>query len=86
MEETTKCNVFKKIIKNIQKFYEGGQACKCRFSEETICKCANAKSSWYRRSKLQITNFILSLEILGIKRENSSSLVNILNYDLKSLW
>lgn len=58
---------------------------KCNFNEEEIYKCANTRLGWYRRSGLNIVNFILSPTILGIRKGKRPGLVNPLNYYLKSL-
>lgn len=58
---------------------------KCRFSEEDIYKCANTRLGWYRRSGMDIVNFILSPKVLGNKKGDRPGIVNPLNYYLKSL-
>ncbi len=40
---------------------------KCRFNHEDIFKCANSRLGWYRRSGLDVVNFILSPTVLGNK-------------------
>jgi group II intron reverse transcriptase/maturase len=59
--------------------------CKCRFQQEDIFKCANTRLGWYRRSRLNVVNFILSPKPLGIKKGDRPGLVHPLNYYLKSL-
>lgn len=59
--------------------------CKCRFQHEDIFKCANTRLGWYRRSGLNIVNFILSPKVLGIKKGDRPGLVHPLDYYLKSL-
>jgi group II intron reverse transcriptase/maturase len=59
--------------------------CKCRFQQEDIFKCANTRLGWYRRSRLNVVNFILSPKLLGIKKGDRPGLVHPLNYYLKSL-
>lgn len=58
---------------------------KCRFSHEDIFKCANTRLGWYKRSAMDVVNFILSPKVLSIKKGGRPSLVNPLNYYLKSL-
>ena len=57
---------------------------KCRFSHEDIFKCANTRLGWYKRSAMDVVNFILSPKVLSIKKGERPSLVNPLNYYLKS--
>ena len=71
------------IYRNLMKL---NIACKCKFSHEDIFKCANSRLGWYRRSGMNIVNFILSPKILGIKKGNRPGLVNPLDYYLKSLY
>ena len=66
---------------NIQK---SNKACKCRFSEDDIYKCANTRLGWYRRSGMNIVNFIISLKVLSIKKGDRPGLVYHLDYYLKS--
>lgn len=72
----------KTIYRNLMKL---NKACRCGFSEEEVYKCANTRLGWYRRSGLQVVNFILSPKVLGIKKGDRPGLVNPLNYYLKSL-
>lgn len=72
----------KTIYRNLMKL---NQVCRCRFSEEDIYKCANARLGWYRRSAMNVVNFIISPAVLGIKKEDRPGLVNPLDYYLKSL-
>ena len=59
--------------------------CKCHFSEEEIYKCANTRLGWYKRSAMNVVNFILSPKVLAIKNGERPGLVNPLEYYLKSL-
>lgn len=72
----------KTIYRNLMKL---NIACKCGFSEEDIYKCANTRLGWYRRSAMNIVNFILSPKVLAIKKGDRPGLVNPLDYYLKSL-
>ena len=58
---------------------------KSKFSEEEIYKCANTRLGWYRRSGLDVVNFILSPKVLSKEKRDRPGLVNPLNYYLKSL-
>ena len=70
------------IYRNLMKL---NKACKCRFSDEEIYKCANTRLGWYRRSGLIVVNYLLSPKVLGIRKGERPDLVNPLNYYLKSL-
>ena len=70
------------IYKNLMRL---NIACKCKFSDEEIFKCANTRLGWYRRSGLNIVNFIISPNVLAIQKGDRPGLVNPLNYYLKSL-
>lgn len=72
----------KTIYRNLMKL---NIVSKCKFSEEDIYKCANTRLGWYKRSGMNIVNFILSPKVLGIKKGDRPSLVNPLEYYLKSL-
>lgn len=72
----------KTIYKNLMKL---NQVCRCGFSEEDIYKCANTRLGWYRRSAMNIVNFTISPQVLGIRKEDRPGLVNPLNYYLESL-
>ena len=72
----------KTIYRNLMKL---NIACRCKFSEGDIYKCANTRLGWYRRSGMYIVNFILSPQILAIKKRDRPGLVHPLNYYLKSL-
>ena len=58
---------------------------KCGFNQEDIYKCANSRLGWYRRSGLDVVNFILSPAVLGNEKGDRPGLVHPLNYYLKSL-
>ena len=58
---------------------------RCRFSEGDIYKCANTRLGWYRRSGMNVVNYILSPKVLGNKKGDRPGLVNPLDYYLKSL-
>lgn len=58
---------------------------KCKFGHEDIFKCANTRLGWYRRSGMDVVNFILSPKVLAKRKEDRPGLVNPLEYYLKSL-
>lgn len=70
------------IYRNLMKL---NKACKCGFSEEDIFKCANTRLGWYRRSGMNVVNFIISPKVLAIQKGERPGLVNPLEYYLKSL-
>lgn len=72
----------KTIYRNLMKL---NTVCRCHFSREDIYKCANTRLGWYRRSAMNVVNFILSPKVLGIKNGERPGLVNPLEYYLKSL-
>ena len=56
------------------------KALKCNFSDEDIRKVANARLGWYKRSSGQVVNFLLSPQVLGIKKADRPGLVDPLEY------
>ena len=70
------------IYRNLMKL---NKACKCKFSDKDVFKCANTRLGWYRRSGLIVVNCILSPTVLDIRKGDRPGLVNPLNYYLKSL-
>ena len=61
--------------------------CKCNFIEEDIYKVANSRLGWYRRSGMNVVNYILSPKVLELanKKKGRPGLVNPLSYYLSSL-
>ena len=51
---------------------------KSKFSEEEIYKCANTRLGWYRRSGMDVVNFILSPKVLSIGKGDRPGLVHLL--------
>ena len=45
------------------------KARKCKLNTREIFSCANTRLGWYRRSVLDVVNFILSPTVLGIRKE-----------------
>ena len=52
------------------------------FSDEDIFKVANSRLGWYRRSGMNVVNFIISKELLETKIKDSAGLLNPLSYYL----
>ena len=61
--------------------------CKCNFIEEDIYKVANSRLGWYKRSGMNVVNYILSPKVLELanKKKGRPGLVNPLSYYLSSL-
>ena len=61
--------------------------CKCNFIEEDIYKVDNSRLGWYRRSGMNVVNYILSPKVLELanKKKGRPGLVNPLSYYLSSL-
>lgn len=55
------------------------------FSDEDIFKVANSRLGWYRRSGMNVVNFIISKELLETKIKDSAGLLNPLSYYLKDV-
>ena len=55
------------------------------FSHEDIFKVANSRLGWYRRSGMNVVNFIISKELLETKIKDSAGLLNPLSYYLKDV-
>lgn len=55
------------------------------FSQEEIYKVANSRLGWYRRSGMNVVNFIISKELLETKIKDSAGLLNPLSYYLSNV-
>lgn len=55
------------------------------FGHEAIYKVANSRLGWYRRSGMDVVNFIISKELLETKIKDSAGLLNPLSYYLKDV-
>ena len=55
------------------------------FSHEEIFKVANSRLGWYRRSGMNVVNFIISKELLETKIKDSAGLLNPLSYYLSNV-
>ena len=73
-----------RINTNLQRL---NKAFKCNFDDESIYKVANSRLGWYRRSGMDVVNYLLSPKVLEIanKKKGRPGLVNPLNYYLSSL-
>lgn len=67
----------KRIYTNLMRI---NKTLKCNFSGEDIRKVANARLGWYKRSAGQVVNFLLSPQVLGIKKADRPGLVDPLEY------
>lgn len=55
------------------------------FNHEAIYKVANSRLGWYRRSGMNVVNFILSPNLLETKIKDGACLLNPLQYYLRSV-
>ena len=55
----------------------------CGFDQESIYKVANSRLGWYRRSGMNVVNFIISPMVLETKIKDGAGLLNPLNYYLR---
>ena len=71
-----------RIYINLQRL---NKAFKCNFEDEDIFKVANSRLGWYRRSGMNVVNYILSPKVLALanKKKGRPGLVNPLAYYLK---
>ena len=71
-----------RIYINLQRI---NKAFKCNFKDEDIFKVANSRLGWYRRSGMDVVNYILSPKVLALanKKKGRPGLVNPLAYYLK---
>lgn len=53
------------------------------FDHEAIYKVANSRLGWYRRSGMNVVNFIISQDLLENKIKDGAGLLNPLNYYLR---
>lgn len=59
--------------------------CKNGFNHESIYKVANSRLGWYKRSSMNVVNFILNPKLLEMKIKDRPGLVNPLNYYLRNV-
>ena len=52
------------------------------FSQEDIHKAANSRLGWYRRSGMNVVNFIISKDLLENRIKDGAGLLNPLSYYL----
>ena len=55
------------------------------FSHEDIFKVANSRLGWYKRSSMNVVNFIISKELLETKIKDGVGLLNPLSYYLREV-
>lgn len=74
----------RRIFINLQRL---NKAFKCNFDDEAIYKVANSRLGWYRRSGMDVVNYLLSPKVLATanKKKDRPGLVDPLNYYLSSL-
>ena len=71
-----------RIYINLQRL---NKSFKCNFKDEDIFKVANSRLGWYRRSGMNVVNYILSPKVLALanKKKGRPGLVNPLAYYLR---
>jgi hypothetical protein len=55
------------------------------FNHESIYKVANTRLGWYKRSAMNVVNFILNPKLLEMKIKDRPGLVNPLEYYLRKV-
>jgi RNA-directed DNA polymerase len=55
------------------------------FNHEAIYKVANSRLGWYKKSGMNVVNFIISKELLENKIKDGAGLLNPLNYYLRNV-
>ena len=71
----------RRIYTNLQRM---NKAFKCNYEDEDIFKVANSRLGWYKRSGMDVVNYILSPKVLALanKKKGRPGLVNPLTYYL----
>ena len=72
----------KRIYKNLCCL---NQKYKCGLDHEAIYKVANSRLGWYRRSGMNVVNYIISPEVLETRIKDGAGLLNPLNYYLRNV-
>ena len=72
----------KRIYKNLCYL---NQKYKCGLDHEAIYKVANSRLGWYRRSGMNVVNYIISPEVLETRIKDGAGLLNPLNYYLRNV-
>lgn len=72
----------KRIYKNLSYL---NQKYKCGLDHEAIYKVANSRLGWYRRSGMNVVNYIISPEVLETRIKDVAGLLNPLNYYLRNV-
>ena len=57
---------------------------RCGFDHEAIFKVANSRLGWYRKSGMNVVNYIISPEVLETKIKDGAGLLNPLKYYLRN--
>ncbi|MDK2966181.1 hypothetical protein [Lacrimispora sp.] len=70
------------ILSNV---YLDNRKYKNGFNEESIFKVANSRLGWYKRSSMDVVNYILNPELLETKIKDGAGLLNPLNYYLRKV-
>lgn len=55
------------------------------FDQKSILKVANSRLGWYKRSSMDVVNFILDPTLLETKIKDGAGLLNPLNYYLRKV-
>ena len=71
-----------RIYKNLQKL---NKVLPYNFTDEQIFAVANTRLGLYRQTGMRTVNFLLSADVLAIRKGERPGLVNPLSYYLKSL-
>lgn len=71
------CKAIYKNLSSINRRYKNG------FEHEDIHKVANSRLGWYKRSSMDVVNFILNPKLLETKVKDRVGLLNPLNYYLR---
>jgi hypothetical protein len=70
------------IYRNLQTI---NRITKNKFTDKELLGIANARQGWYRMSRHQTINFLISPEVLAKKKTDRPGLVNPLSYYLRKL-
>jgi RNA-directed DNA polymerase len=79
IKQWKKPNTIYRNLSYLNRKYKNG------FDHEAIYKVANSRLGWYKRSGMNVVDFILSPELLETKIKDGSGLLNTLNYYLSDV-
>jgi group II intron reverse transcriptase/maturase len=79
IKQWKKSNTIYRNLRYLNRKYKNG------FDHEAIYKVANSRLGWYKRSGMNVVNFILSPELLETKIKDGAGLLNPLNYYLSNV-